>query len=105
MSDLALSIDSSDSDGSNETVLVFHKGIETLYKYINGWDVSVNIDVDATYREDKSFSDSEPLTTDDTVNAGNTSSDILSEPWEILQFTVKPNGNPSSGTFELRVMD
>jgi hypothetical protein len=81
----------------------------TLYRYLNGLDVNVDITIDGTHVEDGSLtwpeelrgsgSESEPTL---TVESESADSDLITEPWERLTINVTPASNPSSGEFELR---
>lgn len=84
----------------------------TLYRYLNGLDVDVDITVEATDSQDTSFSDTEELRGSAsgseatlTVTNGSVDSDFITEPWELLRISVTPASNPSSGQFELRSLD
>lgn len=84
----------------------------TLYRYLNGLDVNVDVSVEATHVEDDGFADPEELrgsATDSepllTVETGTTDSDLITEPWELLRIGVTPASNPSTGEFELRKID
>lgn len=84
----------------------------SLLRFVNGLDVNVDITVDATDDQDSDFSDSEELRGSAsgseatlTVSNGSVDSDLVTEPWEHLRIGVTPASNPSSGQFELRLID
>lgn len=84
----------------------------TLYRYLNGLDVNVDVTVETTHVEDADYSDTEELRGSGadseatlTVEAGTPDSDLITEPWERLRVGVTPASNPSSGEFELRSID
>lgn len=83
----------------------------TLYRYLNGLDVNVDVAVSATDEQDTGFSNAEDLRGGDaddaalTVTNGGVDSDFVTEPWELLQVDVTPASQPSSGSFELRAVN
>lgn len=98
-------LDASNNAGGSVEFQLHPQGDRTLFKYVNGLDVGVTIDIEATYPEDKiSFANSETLLSGKAVAATDTDSDYLTEPWGVVKVTVTPNADPTSGTFELRTM-
>lgn len=112
MSELVGSFANDENSGGAESFkLLKSPQDDILLKYVNGLDVNVDITIDATYREDKSgYNDSEELRGSNadvaalTVNNDSTDSDLITEEWEAIKVTTTPASDPSSGSFDLRVI-
>lgn len=67
-----------------------------VFQYANNLDADVTIDVAATYDSDDTFSDTVSLGTN-SITAGSTAKQSLSDPWDVLVFQITAATTPTSG--------
>jgi hypothetical protein len=108
MSELIFEVDSADNTGedvsADEKTTSTLEENETLFQFINNFDVSVTITVEGSRYDDTNFDDGVEIYTSNP-QAGATDFYVVSDPWEEVRVTVSPGNNPGNGSFKLYRMD
>ena len=109
MANEILNVDNADNAGEDETVSAnvasTLENDNTLLHIFNNFNVSVDVTITGTRAGDSDFSEGVEINSQSLSAGGNAGYYVVSDPWEQVQVTLSPGGDPTSGSVSVHRMD